>query len=279
MQRGCLKLSKIRRPVVAHLILGFLLCFLAFAQEQPNDIDPASQPGRPHLGFPQDWSAPHLVMTGHNASAVLGAARGEPRHVYNMVQRMIATEGPRRTMSGKKTPIKVDWAVSLENGFVAATQFPAKYRFDFSSQSCNGDYVVYALTVNSGTQANLVGINNLYTEASPKCNGGVPWVAFAYNTVTRTGGQNRINPFRGRYQSRLRGERVLGVLLPCARASQSHTNSADADRNRTGAAGAEFMRHANHGQLHDHRPNFGCGQYYLFALDRLRERYGIRRHG
>jgi hypothetical protein len=194
MPAGWMQLSKIRGHVLIPLIVSFLLCFVAFAQEQPNDPDPASQSGRPHLGFPQDWSSRHLIMTGNNPSAALGAARGEPRHVYNMVQRMIATEGTRRPILGGKRPIKVDWSVSLENGFVAANQFPAKYRFDFSSQSCNGDYVVYALTVNSGTQANLVGINNLYTEASTPCNSGVPWVAFAYNTVTHTGGQNRTSP-------------------------------------------------------------------------------------
>jgi hypothetical protein len=74
----------------------------------------------------------------------------------------------------------VDWAVPLENGFVPATEFPAKYRFDVSTQNCNSDYIVFGLTVNSGTQANLVGINNLYVGATPACNGGNPWVAFAY---------------------------------------------------------------------------------------------------
>ncbi len=100
----------------------------------------------------------------------------------------------RRHPIRRKLPIKVDWAVSLENGFVPANQFPAKYRFDVSTQSCSGDFVVFGLTVSSGTQANLVGINNLYTEASPACNSGVPFVSFAYNTVTNTGGQIRTSP-------------------------------------------------------------------------------------
>jgi hypothetical protein len=100
-----------------------------------------------------------------------------------------------------KHPIKVDWAVSLENGFVPANEFPAKYRFDVSAQNCNSDFIVFGLTVNTGTQANVVGINNLYTEASPACNGGTPWVAFAYHTVTHTGGQirtSRRSPGTGR---------------------------------------------------------------------------------
>ena len=39
-----------------------------------------------------------------------------------------------------------------------------------------------------------MGINNLYTGASPACNSGSPWVAFAYNTVTQTGGQIKTSP-------------------------------------------------------------------------------------
>jgi len=88
----------------------------------------------------------------------------------------------------------VDWAVSRENGFVPGTEFPAKFRFDVSAQNCTSDYIVFGLTVNSGTQANLVGINKLYTGASPACNTGNPWDAFAYNTVTQTGGQIRTSP-------------------------------------------------------------------------------------
>jgi hypothetical protein len=91
--------------------------------------------------------------------------------------------------------IKIDWAVSLENGYVPRNRYPAKYRFDINSEDCNSDYVIFGLTVTgTKTQANLVGINNLYTEATPKCNGGTPWVAFAYNTVTHTSGQIQTSP-------------------------------------------------------------------------------------
>ena len=51
----------------------------------------------------------------------------------------------------------------------------------------SADYVVFGLTVSTGTQANLVGINNLYTEASPACNRGVPYVSFAYNAANHSG--------------------------------------------------------------------------------------------
>ena len=90
--------------------------------------------------------------------------------------------------------MKIDWAVSLENGYIPQNQFPAKYRFDVGAQNCNTDYVVFGLKVTSGTQANLVGINNLYTGATTPCNSGSPWVSFAYNTVTQTGGQIKTSP-------------------------------------------------------------------------------------
>src|SRR5437762_771578 len=122
-----------------------------------------------HLGYPQDWSSHHLVITGDGAKDPLAHGWREPRHVYNRVMREDAIRNRRR--HPRRNAIKVDWAVSLENGFVPANQFPAKYRFDVSTQSCSGDYVVFALTVASGTQANLVGINNLYTAASPACTG------------------------------------------------------------------------------------------------------------
>lgn len=147
-----------------------------------------------HMGYPQDWSSRHLVVTGESAKDPLASGSREPRHVYNRVIRANAIRESRRHPKRPRHTIKVDWSVSLENGFVPANEFPAKYRFDVSAQSCSGDYVVFALTVNSGTQANLVGINNLYTEAAPKCNAGVPFVSFAYNTVTNPGGQIRTSP-------------------------------------------------------------------------------------
>ena len=92
-------------------------------------------------------------------------------------------------------PVKIDWAVSLENGYVPRKNFPAKYQFDIVAESCNSDYVVFGLTVTgTKTQANLVGINNLYTEATPKCNSGTPWVAFAYNTALQAGEQITTSP-------------------------------------------------------------------------------------
>ena len=161
----------------------------------------AASDGQTRLGYPLDWSSRHLLMPGVRPDDLLAAGKHDPRYVYSQVMRQAAVENAR--IAEENLPIfwpwprrrfrfrtmKVDWAVSLENGYLPANQFPAKYQFGIGAQSCSSDYVVFGLTVTSGTQANLVGINNLYTEASPPCNSGSPWVAFAYNTATQRGGQ------------------------------------------------------------------------------------------
>ena len=173
------------------LLLGIpLLGQAGMERISPGD---ASQK-QTHLGYPQDWSSRHLLMPGMRAEDVLTAGERDPRYVYNMVMRQVAVEHFRHRVHQHRRPMKIDWAVSLENGYVPQNQFPAKYQFDVVAEDCISDYVVFGLTVNSGTQANLVGINNLYTSAIPPCNSGSPWVAFAYNTVTQTGGQIKTSP-------------------------------------------------------------------------------------
>ncbi len=168
------------------LLLGIPLS----GQAGMEGISPGGASDSPtHLGYPQDWSSRHLLMPGTRAEDVLAAGGRDPRYVYNMVMRQVAVENFRIGLNPLRRRMKIDWAVSLENGYVPQNQFPAKYQFDVTAESCNSDYLELGLTVTSGTQANLVGINNLYTGATPPCNGGSPWVAFAYNTVTQTGGQ------------------------------------------------------------------------------------------
>ncbi len=158
-----------------------------------------------HLGYPSDWSSRHLLMPGMRADGVLAAGERDPRYVYNMVMRRVAAERWRERWRDPVEPWrhpvvrprprpKIDWAISLENGYVPLNQFPSEYQFDVTTNSCNSDYILYGLTVTSGTQANLVGINNMYTGGTAPCNNGSPWVAFAYNTVTQTGGQIKTSP-------------------------------------------------------------------------------------
>ena len=142
-----------------------------------------------NLGYPEDWSSHHLVMAGGSAERALAMGSKDPRYVYNMVMHQTAVNNARLALRRGQKKIKVDWAVSLENGFVPQDQSPAKYRFTTNGQNCNTDYLLLALnvTVTPVTQANVVGINNLYTTSTAGCNAGKPWVSFAYNTVTNSG--------------------------------------------------------------------------------------------
>ena len=179
------------------LLLGLPLS-AQLVRETSSQADASQE--QTHLGYPHDWSSRHLLMPGMRAEDVLAAGDRDPRYVYNMVMRQVA-EGKSRRLPLRpplrpfpRPTTKIDWAVSLENGYVPQNQFPAKYQFDVVAENCNSDYIVFGLTVTTGTQANLVGINNLYTGASPQCNSGSPWVAFAYNTVTQMGGQIETSP-------------------------------------------------------------------------------------
>jgi len=177
---------------VGLLLLGIPLSGQAW-RETPSSLDASD--GQTHLGYPLDWSSRHLLMPGTRTEEILTAGFHDPRYVYNFVMRQVAWQRLRISVPPRLRRLRVDWAVSLENGYVPQNQFPAKYQFGVGAESCTSDYAIFGLTVASGTQANLVGINNLYTEATPTpCNGGSPWVAFAYNTVTQTGGQIRTSP-------------------------------------------------------------------------------------
>jgi hypothetical protein len=160
-----------------------------------DSVPQAATTKKQHAGLPMDWSSRHLVMAGDSVANAIEAGDLEPRHVYNLARRMQAFDNLHRrpVRHPGRSRAKIDWAVSLENGYMPANQYPAKYRFDIGAEDCNTDYVIFTLTLASGNGANLVGINNLYTEATPKCNSGTPWVSFAYNTKTNNG-QNRTSP-------------------------------------------------------------------------------------
>ena len=181
---------------------GLLLLSIPLSAQAVKDEAPSNDTSNQttHLGYPQDWSSRHLVMPGLRAEDALAAGERDPRYVYNLVMRQVAAQNSRISahtgilMPRPRRHIRIDWSVSLENGYVPQNQFPAKYQFGIGQENCNSDYALFGLTVTTGTQANLVGINNLYTNGTSPCNGGAPWVAFAYNTVTQTGGQIRTSP-------------------------------------------------------------------------------------
>jgi hypothetical protein len=174
---------------------GLLLLAIPLFGQGREEVPVAGASEKPaHLGYPHDWSSHHLIMPG-NADDLLNAGDRDPRYVYNWVMRQVAMERFRRPLNPRMRPRKahIDWAVSLENGYVPQNQFPVKYQFDVTAENCTSDYLLLGLTTTGAAQGNIVGINNLYTSASPACNSGSPWVAFAFNATTK-GGQITTSP-------------------------------------------------------------------------------------
>lgn len=82
----------------------------------------------------------------------------------------------------RSAAIHGDWTVQLgaSTASVAIGKYPAKYTFaPIGTPSCTADFVVFPVNAagNSTQQANLIGVNNLY---SGMCTGTVPTVKFAY---------------------------------------------------------------------------------------------------
>lgn len=184
----------------------FLLVAVASAGAQQT---PSPWQSR-HIGRVQDWTSRHVMLSGGLTSANVRAASAEPRVLLQLGQRTLAARtidgldgsfafrpprpGQQTIIDGStgngRRGIKVDWSVSLGSGHVAANMFPAKFGFDTNgTPSCTADYVVYALNVagrNRG-QANLVGINNLYSGTPTGLCGTTPTVTWAYNGSTAGG--------------------------------------------------------------------------------------------
>jgi hypothetical protein len=98
-----------------------------------------------------------------------------------------------------RSSLNEDWSISLEpgsNGGVGPGKYPAKYTFSpIGAPSCTTDYVVFPINIagsngsgmngNSFTpQANLIGLNNLYSGFCTT--GSVPTFQFAYYIGTGT---------------------------------------------------------------------------------------------
>jgi hypothetical protein len=190
-----------------------LLAALPLAAQVPDQLKPK------HVGRVSDWSYRHIIFSGGASPANLEAARTEPRILFHMAERNLLpihdgvrsfpiARGPEyripptpisrpKILDGgnvnkmKKRNLKIDWSLSLGTGNVPQSMFPAKYSFNINATpSCANDYVVYGLNVAgvTGGQANLVGVNNLYSGSSPAglC-GTVATINWAYNGSTAAG--------------------------------------------------------------------------------------------
>lgn len=188
-------MKRIYRYVVLCLAFVAGLSLAGRAQDEPR---------QQHVGRVLDWSYRHVTLSGGLPAADLNRAKTEPRILYRLVERnlprvparqqlrQMGAEDrlPRRPLTPKNRGMKIDWSIPLGAGIVAPNMFPAKYSFDINATpSCANDYVVFGLNVAGATpgQANLVGVNNLYSGANPRLCAANPTINWAYNGSTAGG--------------------------------------------------------------------------------------------
>ncbi len=176
-------------------VLLFLVPVVGAAQDELHS--------RPLDKLPMVWdgSFRHFVYSGTLEQAL--AFHADARAVINLLRQPTQKNASLDLAGGvqllglasaanpaTRPPKKIDWSVSLGAGTVQALQFPAIFTESQTTPNCTSDYVAYALNVPgvTGGQANIVGINNLYSGTNPtgQC-GTVPTVNWAYNGSTAGG--------------------------------------------------------------------------------------------
>ncbi|HKN70843.1 MAG TPA: hypothetical protein VJX30_07435 [Terriglobales bacterium] len=162
-----------------------------------------------NTGVPQDWSQHHIVFSRDALARHPDLIDREPRIRYQATQRwqvpnfaVFQGADPLPVPpSANKSGLHRDWNMALA-GHLLADTFPAKYSFDPDAPpDCTNDYVVFGLAVpetagTAGTNANLVGFNNLYVDGGGDgfCTGTDPTALFAYNITTVAGGRISTSP-------------------------------------------------------------------------------------
>lgn len=186
-------MKRISRYAVLCLSLLGCLGLAGQAQDEPREQ---------HVGRVQDWSYHHVVLSGGLPAADLNRARTEPRILFHLAERNLPRpvartnrqkfdrerHRPERPVRPRAS-VKIDWSVPLGTGIVAPNMYPAKYSFDITAApDCTNDYVVFGLNVRgTASQANLLGLNQLYRGTGGLCGTGTANVNWAYNGSTAAG--------------------------------------------------------------------------------------------
>jgi hypothetical protein len=162
-----------------------------------------------HNGLIQDWSRRHVVFPRVGPVHSLVAASRDPRAIFSW-QEAIRRDWHRRSeMESKhhtRSSLHQDWSIGLGLGGTSAAMYPAKFSFDVNATpDCTNDFIVYPVNaVGSGTQPNIVGLNNLYSGTAGGagiCNGtpsetddGVSATTMWSYNVQAAGGQVTTSP-------------------------------------------------------------------------------------
>ena len=126
-----------------------------------------------HIGAVQDWSQGHIVFSRDALAKHPELIDREPRIKQEIARRWGAPKQTSlrnvnsRQAHNPPSGTDRDWNFAL-GGRLRADMFPAKFTFDPAAPpDCTKDFVVFGLGVaGSATQANLVGLNNLYVNAA-----------------------------------------------------------------------------------------------------------------
>ena len=141
-------------------------------------------------GFPTDWSHSHLIFTDGGPIQAQLKSWQDPRWQMQwmrenlpLLRQRLPRLGPdpilrqRPPVHRPGRALRSDWNFSLQtiadSSGVAPTRYPAKYTFapgPGTMANCATDFVVYGLNVRgTASQANLIGINNLYVGTTGLC--------------------------------------------------------------------------------------------------------------
>jgi hypothetical protein len=169
-------------------------------------VQPAS---KHHVGMVDDWSFHHLVFSNPGAYEQVAkdpaaysrwlniqydtryilqqSKRTATANLTAAMLRLLPKPKPKPKPQPPEVSLKRDWSVPL-GGNVAAAMYPAKYTWDVNATpDCTKDVAVYPVNATpSGSLANLVGFNNLYSASTGTnyCPGTLPSFIFAYEVGT-----------------------------------------------------------------------------------------------
>ena len=165
-------------------------------------VQPAS---KHHVGMVDDWSFHHLVFSNpgtyeqvakdpaaysrwlniryDNRFILQQSKRTATANLTAAMLRLLPKPKPKPKPEPPQVSMQRDWSVTL-GGNVATTMYPAKYTWDVNATpDCTKDFAVYPVNATpSGSLANLVGLNNLYSASTGTnyCPGTGPSFIFAY---------------------------------------------------------------------------------------------------
>ena len=132
--------------------------------------------------YRMQWMKRNATLAGQAATPVAGSQRS----VEDDWSGPIFERRKRKFQERDESTLQGMWQVSLSGGGNASApdKFPAKFTFSpIYGADCVNDYVVFPIAVAGAqfSQANLLGVNNLYKTT---CSGTVPTVKFAYYVGT-----------------------------------------------------------------------------------------------